>query len=423
MEFPLAVLFAVMTIGLALTLHIGSAIGLAVLAAIYVADLPFALFAQKMNTVFDSFPLLALPFFICVGTIMQRGSLANALLNLARTLVGHKTGGLAQVSVLTCLLDASLSGSPPATTAAVGGIMIPAMKKEGYPAGFSTAVSTAGGTLGALIPPSNPLIIFGAAAGVSISDLFIGVIGPGVLTALAFMLLCYWYCWSRGYGMKQRMYSWKERIQALLDAKWALMVPCIVLGGIYSGIATPTEAGAVAVVYALFAETFITKNMTWRMLREILVTTVRTVGMMFFVITSAAALGVILVYYNADTLIADLLTGFTTNKYMLIFIVVTILIILGTFMESVALIMIMTPIFMPIMVNCGMDPIQFGLLMAYGVVLGNITPPVGMCLYVGCAIGEITFAELSKAILPFVLTMITVYYLIAYVPFISLFLL
>lgn len=420
MEFPLIVLFGVVVVGLALSMHIGAAIGMAVLAAIFVADLPFALFAQKMYTVFDSFPLLALPFFICVGTILQRGSLAKDLLNVAQTLVGHKTGGLAQVSILTCLLDASLSGSPPATTAAVGGIMIPAMKKEHYPAGFATAVSTAGGTLGALIPPSNPLIIFGAAAGVSISDLFIAVIGPGIITACAFMLLCYWYSWRYNYGEKDRRYSWKERFQAIYQAKWALLVPCIVLGGIYSGIATPTEAGAVAVVYALFAETFITKKMTREIICDILVSTARTVGMMFFVITSAAALGVILVYYNADSIIGSFLTSFSSSKPVLIFIVVTILIILGTFMEPVAMILIMTPIFMPIMLECGMDPIQFGLVMGYGVVLGNITPPVGMSLYVGCAVGKITFAEISKAILPFVLTMIAVFYLIAYVPVISL---
>ena len=423
MEFPLAVLFWVMIAALALTMHIGTAMGIAVFAAIYVADLPFALFAQKMYTVFESFPLLALPFFICVGTIMSRGSLAAVLLNLARTLVGHKTGGLAQVSILTCLLDASLSGSPPATTAAVGGIMIPAMKKEGYPSGFATAVSAAGGTLGALIPPSNPLIIFGAAAGVSISDLFIAVIGSGVLTAIGFMLLCYFISLYKGYGEKDRLYSWKERAVAFWEARYALMVPFIVLGGIYSGVTTPTEAGAVAVVYAFLAETFITKKMTLKIATDILVSTIKTVGMMFFVITAASALGVILVYYNADAVIAHFLTSVTTNKYILIFIVVTILIFLGTFMESVALIMIMTPIFMPIMVECGMDPIQFGILMCYGVVLGNITPPVGFCLYVGCAIGEISFAQLSKAILPFVGTMIAVYYIIAYVPLLSMFLL
>lgn len=416
MDPVLITLFSVLIIGLVLSLHIGAAIGLAVLAAIWVGDLEPALFSQKLYSVFNSFPLLALPFFVCAGDIMQRGSMAGALLKLSRTLVGHITGGLSLVSVLTCLFYGSLCGSPPATVAAVGGIMIPAMEKEGYPKSFATAVNTASGTLGALIPPSTALIIYGATAGVSISDLFIAIIVPGCILGVAFMILGTAISGVRGYGIKTSRANFKERMEALWEAKWALMVPVLVLGGIYTGITTPTEAGVVAVVYALFAETFITKTMTWKKLVEIFSSTVHTTGMMFFVITAATAMGTILVYFNADTVVADMLSGVTTNKYVLIFLVCTLIIILGTFMETVALIMIMTPILLPMMVNSGMTPVQFGVVMTFGVILGNITPPVGMNLYVGCGISGISFALLSRAIMPFIAVMIGCFYLISYVP-------
>ncbi|WP_294554851.1 TRAP transporter large permease [uncultured Mailhella sp.] len=416
MDPVLITLFSVLIIGLVLSLHIGAAIGLAVLAAIWVGDLEPALFSQKLYSVFNSFPLLALPFFVCAGDIMQRGSMAGALLKLSRTLVGHITGGLSLVSVLTCLFYGSLCGSPPATVAAVGGIMIPAMEKEGYPKSFATAVNTASGTLGALIPPSTALIIYGATAGVSISDLFIAIIVPGCILGVAFMILGTAISGVRGYGIKTSRANFKERMEALWEAKWALMVPVLVLGGIYTGITTPTEAGVVAVVYALFAETFITKTMTWKKLVEIFSSTVHTTGMMFFVITAATAMGTILVYFNADTVVADMLSGVTTNKYVLIFLVCTLIIILGTFMETVALIMIMTPILLPMMVNSGMTPVHFGVVMTFGVILGNITPPVGMNLYVGCGISGISFALLSRAIMPFIAVMIGCFYLISYVP-------
>ncbi len=419
MDPVLITLFSVLIIGLILSLHIGSAIGLAVLAAIWVGDLEPALFSQKLYAVFNSFPLLALPFFVCAGDIMQRGSMAEALLKLSRTLVGHITGGLSLVSVLTCLFYGSLCGSPPATVAAVGGIMIPAMEKEGYSKAYATAVNTASGTLGALIPPSTALIIYGATAGVSISDLFIAIIVPGCILGLAFMIIGTIISGTRGYGVKTKRASTRERLEALWEAKWALMVPVLVLGGIYSGITTPTEAGVVAIVYALLAETFITKTMTWKKLVEIFSSTVRTTGMMFFVITAATAMGTILVYFNTDAVVAEMLSGITSNKYLLIFFVCTLIIILGTFMETVALIMIMTPILLPMMIGIGMSPIQFGVVMTFGVILGNITPPVGMNLYVGCAISGVSFATLSHAIMPFIATMIGVFYLISYVPIFS----
>lgn len=423
MDPVLSTLAIVSILALALTVHIGAGVGLAVLAAIFVGDLPVALFTQKLYSTFENFPLLALPFFICAGDIMQRGTMAPALLKLSKTLVGHITGGLSQVAVLGCGFYGSLCGSPPATVAAIGGILIPAMKKEGYPASFSAAVNTASGTLGALIPPSTLLIMYGGTAGVSIGDLFIAILGPGLLTMFVFMALAWIISLRRGYGIKSPKAGWKERLAAVWEAKWALMVPFIVLGGIYSGVTTPTEAGVVAVVYALFAETFLTRTMTWRKFLDILTSTVRTTGMIFYVVTSATAMGVLLVYFNVDQVVVELISGISSSPAVITFMVATLIIIMGTFMEPGPIVLIMTPILLPLMVSIGCSPLQFGIIMGYGTTLGNITPPVGMNLYVGCSISDVSFAALSRAIMPFMFAQIAIFYVVTFCPAISFFLL
>lgn len=416
MDPSLILLFSLLLGGLALTLHIGTAIGVAVLAACWYNDIPFALLVQKCYDTFDSFPLMALPFFVLAGDIMQRGSMARALLDFASTLVRHITGGLSLVSVLTCLFYGALCGSPPATTAAVGGILIPPMEKEGYSKTFATSVNSASGCLGALIPPSTPAIIYGATAGCSISDLFIGGILPGIVTGAAFMIISAWISARRHYGIKAPRATAKERLVAAWNAKWALIVPVIVLGGIYAGITTPTEAGVVAAVYALFAETFINKTMTPRKVVEIFTSTIRTTGMIFYVIIMATAMGILLVSQNADAVVADMFASVSTNAYVQFFLVATLILILGTFMEPGSIILLMTPILLPVVSACGMDPIHFGVIMVFGTVVGNITPPVGLNLYVGCGLSDIPFAALSRAILPYVWVMLIIYYVLVYMP-------
>lgn len=416
MDQSLILLFCILLVGLALTLHIGTAIGVAVLAACWYNDIPFALLVQKCYDTFDSFPLMALPFFVLAGDIMQRGSMARALLDFASTLVRHITGGLSLVSVLTCLFYGALCGSPPATTAAVGGILIPPMVKEGYSRSFATSVNSASGCLGALIPPSTPAIIYGATAGCSISDLFIGGILPGLATGTAFMILAAWISARKGFGIKAPKASARERLAAAWHAKWALIVSFIVLGGIYAGITTPTEAGVVAAVYALFAETFINKTMTVRKVVEIFTSTIKTTGMIFYVIIMATAMGILLVSQNADAVVAEMFASISTNAAIQLFLVATLIIILGTFMEPGSIILLMTPILLPVVVACGMDPIHFGVIVVFGTVIGNITPPVGLNLYVGCGLSGIPFATLSRAILPFVAVMMALYYLLVFVP-------
>lgn len=419
MDPVLMTLAVLLVFGLALTVHVGAALGFAAIAAIWVADMPLALFTQKLYGTFDSFPLLALPFFICLGDIMQRGSMAASLLELSRTLVGHITGGLAHVSVLSCIFYGCLCGSPPATTATIGGIMIPAMEKGGYPKAFSTAVNSASGCLGALIPPSTLLIIYGATAGTSVSDLFIAIIIPGLLTGAVFMFWCFFVSHRMGYGIKERKATVRERLHAVWKAKWALLVPIIILGSIYNGIATPTEGGILGVVYALFAETFIMRSMTLKKLAEILVSTAKTTGMLFFIITAANGVGVVMLYFNADVAMGNLLHSISTDPVVLKAMVVCLIIILGTFMEPSTIVLIMTPILLPIMTEAGVSPLHFGIIIGYGAILGNLTPPVGMNLYVGCGISGISFSKLSYSVIPFVLISIVMYYIVAYVPFLS----
>lgn len=400
--------------------HIGTAMSAAVLVGLYVGDLPYLLFTQRLYNTFESFPLLAVPFFVLAGEIMQRGSMSASLISFSRALVGHMRGSLAQISVLTCMFYGALCGSAPATTAAVGGMMIPAMEKEGYPKAFSTAVNAASGCLGLLIPPSTTLIIYGATAGVSVSDLFLATIVPGLITGAALMLVCHVLSTRRNYGRPSPRATASQRLRALWDAKWSLMVPVIVLGGIYGGITTPTEAGAAAVIFALFVECFITRAMTLKKFREIIRSSLVTIGAIFFVVAAANAMGTLLIYYNTQDVIAAFMAKVMINKYVMMGALILLLLFLGTFMETVACVLILTPMLLPSFIQMGISPIHFGIVLTLGLTLGLITPPVGVNLFVACGISNISFSRLSRAVMPFLGACIAVLFLVGMVPSLSL---
>ncbi len=420
---PILATFLLLALLLALSVPVGIAVGAAVLAGIWIGDVPLEFFTQKLFNNFDSFPLMAVPFFILAGEIMQRGTLADSLLDLCNSTCGHKRAGLAHISILTALFYGALCGSAAATTAAVGGTMIPAMERNKYPKAFSTAVNAAGGCLGVMIPPSIPLILYGAFGGVSISDLFLAGIVPGFLVAGAFMLVAGYICRRRNYGEILPKASWQERGRAFRKAIPALGVPVIVLGGIYGGIVTPTEAGVVAAVYAALIETFLTRSMTLVKAREILVSSLRTLGMIFLVIITANALGTFLLYYNFQDLVLGSMRSLTESPAIFMLLMLGLFLILGTFIEAAAVILILTPLLVPMAASYGINTVHFGIFMLVSLCVGFLTPPVGTNLFVGCAVSGIGIMPLSKAVLPFIGAMLACILLIAFCPSLVLFML
>ena len=423
MELPILLAAITLVVLLLLSVPIGIAIGSSVVAALLVGDLPPEFLMQKLFFSLDSFPLLAVPFFILSGEIMQKGSMAQSLLRFSKCLVGHVTGGLAHVSVLTCMFYGALSGSAPATVAAVGGIMMPAMEKEGYKKGFAAAVNTAGGCLGVMIPPSVPLIIYGTTANVSVGDLFICGIFPGIFIGLLLMLLSYCIAKKTQPTSVMPKATWRETAQAFAKAKYALVVPVIVLGGIYGGITTPTEAGAIAVIYAFLAEGLILKTLTFKSVCSIFKSSCLTSASIFIVVATASALGQLLMIYNVPDLIVEALSGVAGNKYILLLFILVLLLIMGTFMDALANILILTPLLQPLVMSAGIDMIHFGIVMIVAVSIGFLTPPVGVNLFVACGISGISIERLSIAVLPFVGVMIIGLLILAFVPQLSLFLL
>lgn len=422
MSFTLIILFGSLLILLMLAVPVGVALGLAAIIGMVMTDMDLGMFVQRLFNTFDSFPLLAVPFFILAGDIMQQGTISNCLLNFCRSLVGHMRGGMSHVSVLTCLFYGALSGSAPATTAAVGGIMIPAMEKEGYPKPYSTAVNAASGCLGVLIPPSVPLILYGSTVGCSISDLFLAGIMPGIIIGTVFIAMGYYTCAKNNYGVIHKKMTRKERLQALWAARYALLVPVIVLGGIYGGITTPTEAGCVAVVYALFVEVFITKSLTLAKFKNILFCSLSTTGIIFFVIAAANALSIVLVYCNAHEVLCNFITSISTNPVVIIFILAAVFLVLGTFVETAVTILVVSPMLMPLLDVIGINQVQFGLFMLVMLATGFLTPPVGLNLFVACGISGLPLASLAYKCLPYCLAMTIVGISIAFIPSITMFL-
>lgn len=407
---------------LALSVPIGTAVGISVAVGIVVQQLPLQLFAQTMLESVDSFPILAVPFFILAGEIMQKGAIARRLLDLSKIIIGKITGGMAHVTILTSLFFGALSGSSTATVAAVGGVMIPSMHKDGYKLPFAAAVGTASGCLGVIIPPSILFIIYGAVAGVSVGDLFIAGIIPGCLLAGAFMLTAYIKIKLEPVTIKEETnINVEKRSKVLLESVPALSIPIVVLGGIYGGIMTPTEAGAVAVLMGVVVELFIYRSTTIRELGSITVHAARITSAIFYIIITATVFGKYLLINDIPSTITSIFLQYAGDNYTIVFVgIVIVLLIAGMFMDAVANILILTPIFLPTAHALGINPVHFGVVMVVTISIGFLTPPVGVNLFVGSAISGVSVEKISWHILPFVISAIAVVAILMAIPSLSL---
>ena len=401
---------------------IGFALGMAALASLLASgSMPIAMIPQRMVAGANSFPLLAIPFFMLAGAIMERGGVSRRIVSLASALVGHITGGLAAVSIVACTFFAAISGSTPATAAAVGGLTIPEMEKRGYARSYASAVVASASCLGVIIPPSITMVIFGIVANVSVGQLLIGGILPGLF--LSFILLCVNYVRSRqlGYPTENRR-TWRERWKTFADAVWGLMMPVIILGGIMTGVFTPTESAAIAVVYGLFVSFFIYRELGLRDLVPIFYKASLNSAMIMLLIAAASPFGWIMTIEQVPQIASTAILGLSSNMYVIYILMLVIYLILGTFMETGAIILLVVPIFAPIAEHLGIDMIQFGVVTVIALAIGMATPPVGIALFATCGIADITIGQLTRKIIPFLIALIIGLFILAFVPVISTFL-
>ena len=416
-------LFGLLVLFISLSVPIGVTIGLATAICLAATtNIPLILIAQKSVTGLDSFPLLAIPYFILAGALMLEGGISKRLVDLADSILGFVTGGLAMVTVLACMFFAAISGSGPATVSAIGSFMIPAMKERGYDSGFAAALAACAGSIGVIIPPSIPFVIYGVVAQVSIGDMFIAGVIPGIMLGVALMTVCYFVSLKKGYMGSGQRPSFKAIGKALKEAVWALIIPVIVLGGIYGGIFTPTEAAVVTVVYSFIVGKFIYKELTLKKIYNCLLDSSLVNGVTQFMIGLSMAFASYLALAQIPSTVASWLTSISSIPWVTLLIINIFLLILGCFVDNIPAVIILTPILLPIMKQLGVDPIHFGLFLTVNLAVGFVTPPYGINLFVATAISGESIEAISKNLLYFIAAMILCVFLFTNIPGLSLWL-
>lgn len=422
MELAALVLLAVFFTLLFLNVPISFCIGLATLATMLVSMdfLPaVTTLAQRMAGGLNSFALLAIPFFVLSGLLMGRGGIAKRLIDCAMALVGSLPGGLALVNVLSCMLFGAISGSAVAATSAIGSVMMPEMKKQGYDDSYSAAVTAAAATTGMLIPPSNIMIVYAiASGGVSIAALFVAGYLPGILLGIALMIVCAGYAKVKGYPVAARV-PVKVVLQKVAAALPSMLMIFIVIGGIISGAFTATEAGAIAVVYSFVLAVLVYREVKVQDLGRLLLKSCETTAIVLALIATSAAMSWILSYENIPQSISAGLLALSDNPLMILLLINIILLIVGAFMDMTPAVLIFTPIFLPVAMELGLSPLHFGIMMILNLCIGLVSPPVGSVLFVACAVAKVRLEQLLKPLLPLYLAMIVVLLLVTYVPAIS----
>ncbi len=396
--------------------------GLTSIVVAFLLDIPMTVLAQRMVAGINSFPLLAIPFFILAGEIMNTGGISQRLIKLSDVIVGRFRGGLGMVNVSSSMLFGGISGSALADASSTGAVMIPMMKKKGYDADYSVAVTVTSATQGIVIPPSHNMIIYALAAGggLSISSLFLGGIIPGILLGIGLMITAYVIAVKRNYPAEKPS-SLKEILTAMRLSVPGLMTGVIIIGGIMSGIFTVTESAAVAVVYAFLVSFVFNPDVRISMIIPVLKRTFKTLALVLFLIATSSGFAWLLALLRVPTMISEGLLTLTDNPIFITLILIFILLLLGTILDVAPIILITTPILLPIATSIGMDPIQYGIMMMICMAIGLVTPPVGGALFIGSAIAKIPVEKVVKGILPFYISMLVILLLVAFIPQLSLF--
>ena len=407
---------------LMLGVPVAVSLGVSSLIGFMMAGMPLSFMAQTAFDAVNSFTVIAVPMFILAGAIMEKGGLTKRLVRFAQAAIGNVSGGLAMVTVLACTLFAAISGSGVATTAAIGSMLIPAMVKEGYKKEFAGAVTACAGGIGAVIPPSILMIIYGVSAETSITRLFISGIFPGVLLGIFLIIAVFIVSYRRGYSSGSGQRNWKELLRATADAKWALLAPIIILGGIYSGIVTVTEASVIAVLYALVISVFVYRDYSWAEFSASVVEAARTAGTVLIVMATGTMFGRILSIYQVPQTVSEFLITHVTNPIILVLLIDFMLIFIGMWMESATQIIILTPLLLPVVTTLGINPVQFGIMFVIACEIGFETPPLGINLFVASEISNSSIEGISKEALIFVAAETLALVLVSLVPWITSFL-
>jgi tripartite ATP-independent transporter DctM subunit len=414
-----AVMISTMVLCFALTISVAVSIGLAAILGIQASNANMLISVKEMFNSINKFPLAAIPFFILAGNLMETGGISRRLVEFAKSIVGGVQGGLPMTCVLTCMIFAAVSGSSVATTFAIGAILIPALIKHGYPVTYAAALQATSAELGVIIPPSIPMILYGVSAEVSIGEMFIAGFGPGILIGGALMLFAYLYCKWKGWGKNDgdgRLPFGK----ATLQAGWALAMPVIILGGIYGGIFTPTEASAVAVFYALVVGVFIYREISLWNLYVIVRKSVISSAVIMFIIANAGLFAFLITRAGVPEAIGHWLEAVLRSPAYFLLGVNAALFVIGMFIETSAAIIVLAPILAPVAQHFGIDPVHFGLVMVVNLALGMITPPFGVNLFAACTVARISLDRIIKQLIPFVLVVLACLMVVTYVPSLSL---